>query len=275
MPKNLGKLLALRDWVSLEEAACHFGKVLETDLSEAEVLRWGIEGRLRLSIYFVNHVWVKAGKIINLWRDDDLDTGDDILDELHGDPGDLFRATGKEWKFQGMARLMMTPAVCSNLRRMHSELTQGPRTWVTQHPAGVMIQLPSTQPHEDFETPAVLLDDMADGLVTAQAFSDEWKVVVGTNEIKRLENNFVSSTRPDIVPQTVVATTEKPLQTRERNSLLTVIAALCHYSDIDTNGKNTVSQVTGLIDEIGANLSDDTVRNIIKQTRDLMGTLKK
>lgn len=61
---------------------------------------------------------------------------------------------------------------------------------------------------------------------------------------------------------------EKPLQAKERNTLLTIIAALCNYSDIDPAGRNSAQQITGLVHEIGASVTDETVRGVLDKIPD-------
>ena len=63
---------------------------------------------------------------------------------------------------------------------------------------------------------------------------------------------------------------EKPLGKIERDSLLTIIAALCDYSDIDLKARDVVAQIVGMTEEIGAPLSDDTVRRHLNKIPDAL-----
>ena len=58
---------------------------------------------------------------------------------------------------------------------------------------------------------------------------------------------------------------DKPLSTTERNTLLTVIAALCDYSAINVNERGAAKQISGLTLGIGAEVSDDTIRSVLKK----------
>lgn len=58
---------------------------------------------------------------------------------------------------------------------------------------------------------------------------------------------------------------EKPLNTTERNTLLTIIAALCDYSDIKHQDRGAASQIAKMTQEIGAAVTDDTIRKILAQ----------
>ena len=54
------------------------------------------------------------------------------------------------------------------------------------------------------------------------------------------------------------------LSTRERNTLLVVIAALCQECGIDPKQRAITKKVVGLTEKIGAPVSDDTIRKILK-----------
>jgi len=58
------------------------------------------------------------------------------------------------------------------------------------------------------------------------------------------------------------------LDPRERTSLLTIIAALCNYSDIDPKDRGSVSKIAEMTEEIGAPVSEDTVRKWLKAIPD-------
>ena len=60
----MSKLLNLKEWLPLGDAARHLSIVFGEDVTEADVLRLGLDGRLRLSVYFVNHVKARCGKVV-------------------------------------------------------------------------------------------------------------------------------------------------------------------------------------------------------------------
>jgi hypothetical protein len=63
---------------------------------------------------------------------------------------------------------------------------------------------------------------------------------------------------------------EKPLSTTERNTLLTIIAALCDYSDIKHQGRGVSVQISKMTDEIGAKVTDDTIRDVLTKIPDAL-----
>ena len=58
---------------------------------------------------------------------------------------------------------------------------------------------------------------------------------------------------------------ERPLATSERQTLLIIIAALCDFSDIKHQERGAARQIRDLTEEIGAAVSDDTVRRHLKE----------
>lgn len=68
---------------------------------------------------------------------------------------------------------------------------------------------------------------------------------------------------------------EKPLDTTSRNTLLTIIAALCDYSAISLDERGAASNIAKRTEEFGARVSDDTVRRILGLIPDALASRKK
>lgn len=60
----------------------------------------------------------------------------------------------------------------------------------------------------------------------------------------------------------------KPLTSKERNSLLILIGALCKDANIDYNQRGIASSLEKMTEILGAPVTDDTIRNILKQIDD-------
>jgi len=65
-------------------------------------------------------------------------------------------------------------------------------------------------------------------------------------------------------------TAERPLTTTERNTLLIVIAALCDHSAIKHQERGAAIQIAKLTEEVGAPVSDDTVRKALAKIPDAL-----
>ena len=66
----MGKLFSLKEWLTIDDAARHLSTVLGEDVTNADVLRLGLDGRLRLSIQFVNYTKGRFGKVVT-WNETD------------------------------------------------------------------------------------------------------------------------------------------------------------------------------------------------------------
>lgn len=63
------KLTDLKEWLTVADAAKLLAITFnEEDVTEADVFRLGLDGRLRLSVYFVNHTKARCGKIVH-WNE--------------------------------------------------------------------------------------------------------------------------------------------------------------------------------------------------------------
>lgn len=59
----MSKLFSLKEWLTIADAALHLSSVLGEKVTEADVLRLGLDGRFRLSVYFVNRSRALCGKV--------------------------------------------------------------------------------------------------------------------------------------------------------------------------------------------------------------------
>ena len=59
------KLLNLREWLTVPDAARHLSNVFEEEVSEADILRLALDEHLKLSVYFVNHAHAIRGKVVS------------------------------------------------------------------------------------------------------------------------------------------------------------------------------------------------------------------
>lgn len=67
----------------------------------------------------------------------------------------------------------------------------------------------------------------------------------------------------------------KPLARRPRNTLLTIINALCEYSNIDIKSRGAAAQIAKLTQELGADISEETILKYLKEIPDAVETRMK
>lgn len=107
--------------------------------------------------------------------------------------------------------------------------------------------------------------DKANNYYPAGGLPEDAVIVVRTAALREFEQS-VNDTPTN---------TEKPLTTTERNSLLTVIAGLCDYSDIKYQERGAAIKIANMTEEIGASVSADTIRNVLSKIPDALESRKK
>lgn len=62
--ERMSKVLRLKQWVTIAEAATHISGILNENVSESDVLQFALNSQLRLSVNFVNHTKARCGIIV-------------------------------------------------------------------------------------------------------------------------------------------------------------------------------------------------------------------
>lgn len=68
---------------------------------------------------------------------------------------------------------------------------------------------------------------------------------------------------------------DRPLTTRQRRTLLTIIAAFCKYESIDPSARDAVGQIVRMTEDLSVPVSNDTVRGVLKEIPDALETRTK
>jgi hypothetical protein len=64
----------------------------------------------------------------------------------------------------------------------------------------------------------------------------------------------------------------KEINTTERNTLLTIISALCHQSGIAIEERGVAGRISRMTEKIGVPISEDTIRNKLKEIKEVVDT---
>lgn len=72
------KLLNLREWLTVPEAARYLSNIFEEEISESDLLRISLGGHLKLSVYFVNYANARRWEVVSYedakWEESTLAT---------------------------------------------------------------------------------------------------------------------------------------------------------------------------------------------------------
>jgi len=136
------------------------------------------------------------------------------------------------------------------------------------------------------DKPAFLFDEIernshssigADAYRTLQADRNALKTRVdnGIEKFKALrqEKETIEAERDAL--NLIINKKEKPLSTKERHTLLVMIASLCKAVDIDYTQRGVATAIQLLTENIGAPITDDTIRNVLKQINEAMDVRSK
>lgn len=101
----------------------------------------------------------------------------------------------------------------------------------------------------------------------------KWKSLLNGRGIPFPE--WLNSLRIEEAINDAPASVEKPLATNERNTLLTIIAALCDFSAIKYQERGAASQIAQMTEKIGGVVTDDTIRKVLAKIPDALETRMK
>jgi len=71
------------------------------------------------------------------------------------------------------------------------------------------------------------------------------------------------------------AKVDRPITTRQRRTLLTIIAALCDYSAIKSGARGAAGQIAAMTDEVGASITAETIAELLKEIPEALETRMK
>lgn len=101
----------------------------------------------------------------------------------------------------------------------------------------------------------------------AGGLPDDAAFVVRTESLRKLQDRLTKDDLPD--------KSEKPLAPRQRNTLLTIINALCEHSNIDIKSRGTAAQIARMTEEMGTPVSQQTILDLLKEIPDAVETRMK
>lgn len=67
-----------------------------------------------------------------------------------------------------------------------------------------------------------------------------------------------------------LAKVDKPVETRERGTLLTIIAALCKHTKIKHEQRGAAQRIREMTEVIGARIDDGTIAKVLAQIPDAL-----
>jgi hypothetical protein len=282
----MGKLFDFKEWLewlTLADAAKYLSKELNCEVTVADVLQLALVRRLRLSVRFVNGVMARGCTVIqkSAFKFHFLCELGDVPERQFFKVSFVFRENTTVMAFSresivgngnfleidnfvtplsGVCDLPMIGNEMRNVEQAFQRLTNGPAVVVDGPDAAFVKMGGRLYQLQDHDRPNQIQVGGSKQYRPAQALPNDAVFVVRTETLRKIVQaiNDASSGQ------------EKPLNISERNSLLTIIAGLCDYSDIKHHERGAATQIAKFTEEIGAPVSDDTVRRALAKIPDAL-----
>jgi hypothetical protein len=274
------KLLNLRQWLTVPEAARHLSILFGEEMSEADVLRLALDGHLKMSVNFVNHTQGRCGPVVSF-----QDAKRSSIPLLDGKWIDAIVGIGisedqvieprrEVVEIRGIWDLTMMGAELLDVEHRYQFLTGGPSVDlqclegpIVCREDGMHCQLQSHFSDNEFADPKNLMKprNHPANYYPAGRLPADSVLVVKTSALHDLE---ARQSEPD--PKA-----ERPLKQRERDTLLVIIAALAELPKIDVKKP---SKAAGAIESetvrMGARVAARTIEDHLKRIPDALERCK-
>jgi hypothetical protein len=297
----MGKLFNLKEWLTVADSARHLTIVFGEDVTEADVLRLALEEKLPISVYFPRPTYARqlieetytgfesvGGEI--LLASDVLPRTDEYIYKTHtnicGEPfvvtyreipenSTAYVATDSVVKVLGLWNIYMNFGQRAEIDRQYQKLIganvlppDNESNLYISNLSGDLFELViSYEESKYFDKKEFAKNPVAYGkhyLPLEELPSDSY-FVIRTDSLRDFEASINgTSTSP-----------EKPLSPNERNSLLTIIAALCDCSAIKYQDRGAAAKIVKITEEFGAPVSHDTVTRALSKIPDALDSRMK
>jgi len=122
-----GKLLNLREWLTVPDAARHLSNIFKEEVSEADILRLALDEHLKLSVYFVNHAHAIRGKVVSYEKKDKEVNGALFRKRINIDNDRYLNLEGEVTSIGGVWDLCMIGNERLEVENKYQNLTDGPK----------------------------------------------------------------------------------------------------------------------------------------------------
>jgi hypothetical protein len=271
---QMKKLLKLKQWLTVAEAARHLSTLFSEDVSEADVLRFALDGHLTLSVYFVNHAIGRCGRgpavpILDAkWRFIQMSDGGWVhsIDGLAIEQNGVIEYAEQITVLDGIWDLTMLGSERLDVEHQYQILTGGPAVDlhflgnpIVSRDDGTYCQVQERHSNNEFVNPEMLKPyDYAhiNNYHPAARLPTDSVLVVRTSALRELEARMSEP---------------KPIETRERTTLLVIIAALAELQKIDLKKPSSAAvAIEAQTASMGARVSARTIEDHLKRIPDAL-----
>lgn len=278
----MSKLFKLKQWLTIPECAKYLTTVCGEEVKTADVLLLALEGHLQLSVNLVNGAYMRPCYAIEWESIEFVETSGSHAGVTHHKPKHWRIWTDKNGTFRissdivlkldnGVWDLPLTGDERLAVENEYQKLSGGPnvepgtgRGTFVKRLDGQMFELQDfpKKLHDRSDDTATVTD--INNFRPASALPDDAVFVIRTAALRSFEN-MIGAT----------ASEEKPLGQRERNTLLTIIGALCTEHKVDLSKPfKAAESVCRTLELAGQSLKTDTIAKKLKEAHALLGKPK-
>lgn len=284
----MSKLFRLKEWVTLSEAKTRLSTTLKEFVTEADLLRLALDGRLQLSVHFVNHAMARHGSIEapeNARYATSLDGHSQVRLGIQLDNGDVIAMEREVIKLTGVFDLAMIGGKQLDIEQKFQELTSGPEVTLIDSDGVFVIagskyfQLQEDYEDNPFQAGSRASLDRLRSLISSKNLNEqkandllnlhkeEREVFLAHIKSSPASRYFPAARLPDdavLVIRTGALIdfeksleeksddAEKPLRVRQETTYLNIIAALVIFIKEPRPGRNSEAQIiTQLVENYG------------------------
>ncbi len=280
----MSKLFNLKKWLTIDEAARHLSGVLTESVTAADLLRWALDDRLKLSVNFVNPVGVKLGTLVERndipYQDVVAANGTKYKHYLaipyETEDGSLYiyDKTDLAYTVRGVCDIPLGEGFRLEVERKYQSITGGPK--LNESPlkrVPVQVEemdlcqfemcLDEIEPLDPGESMKVLVQSIFNSPLseeqTLNFIKEKLDVMRRTSKhciVDELPEELVFVVRRKSLMEFIESVSgvppnsEKPLAARERTSYLNIIGAL--LAQLTAGKANDTTVITQAVDDFGA-----------------------
>lgn len=298
----MGKLFKAKKYFSISDAAVYLSSALEEQVSVADVYEQVLEGNLTISARLINQAYAVKGKVVQnreLSRFLDEDMVPEFEKRIHVINGiwDLAMIGMEMHQVKALYQKELNgPApMIAELNGFYLEkegsvyrlLNALPLSGSEDYRAALEARLNSLLKTKGYTIQDVFFEgnfDVMDSLDDAEleefmTLSDAVTLENGEDELPEYHNleapQFQFVLRTDELKRFLDSLDDEPtrvndgtIHPRRRDSYLVVIAALCKQQGIDPEARGVSSSIELMTQQLGVNLSQDSIKSILDEVPD-------
>lgn len=266
----MSKLFKLKKWLTIDDTAKHLSSIFDEPVKNYDVLRFALDGHLKLSVNLVNHATARKCKIVsheNVRKVPSLDGSCLIAIGIYLGDGNFLEKENGIISVEGIMDLMMLGNERLDIEHEYQKLTSGIElTLVCLEGA----YLKSPENDNIYELQDHFKDDVksmrdVNNYYPAGSLPEDAALVVRTSAI----SDFIEAASID-------KRAEKPLSNTERDTLLVIIAALAKEAKVDIEKTSKTGElIANMTQLIGTPIGATTIETHLKKINQALASRAK